>query len=185
MHRACPHTCSSCHACCPLREVRSCPSMRYSVRKLFPAGRCGVFFPEASKRWQWQCRDKSSCSGLLQHVHILSIIFPWWKNMMQLRHWKYAISCFYWKFSSNLKINFAVTIFKGQFIKVLNSSAHGDDKVLSSHTKRRKPEKSAVFPLHNAKKPCTLLCFLTIGICQYINGLLLQRLAYPCVLCPF
>jgi len=58
--RACPHMCSSCHACCLLRQVRSYPSTRYSVRKRFPAGRCGGFFPEASKRWQWQCRDKTS-----------------------------------------------------------------------------------------------------------------------------
>ena len=42
--RVCPRTCSSCHACCPLRQVRSCPSTRYSVRKRFPAGRCGSFF---------------------------------------------------------------------------------------------------------------------------------------------
>jgi len=50
MHRACPRMCSSCHVCCPLRQVRSCPSTGYSVRKRFPAGRCGSFFPEASKR---------------------------------------------------------------------------------------------------------------------------------------
>ena len=46
----CPHMCSSCHACCLLRQVRSCPSTHYSVCKRFPAGRCGGFFPEASKR---------------------------------------------------------------------------------------------------------------------------------------
>jgi len=31
-----------------------------TLRKRFSAGRCGCFFPEASKRWQWQCQDKTS-----------------------------------------------------------------------------------------------------------------------------
>jgi len=44
MRRACPHTCSSCHACYPLRQVRSCASTRYSVHKQFPAGPSGTFF---------------------------------------------------------------------------------------------------------------------------------------------
>jgi len=46
MRRACLRTCSSCLACCPLRQVHSCPSTRYSVRKRFPAGRCGSFFTD-------------------------------------------------------------------------------------------------------------------------------------------
>lgn len=69
---------------------------------------------------------------------------------MQLGDYWYAIACVYWKFSSNLKIEFAVTIFKGQFIKVQNASSHCDDKVLSSYPESKKPEKSAVFPLRNA-----------------------------------
>ena len=61
MRRSCPRTCSSCHACCPLRQVRSCPSTCYSVLKRFPAGHCGVLvFSEARKRQQQQCRDKTS-----------------------------------------------------------------------------------------------------------------------------
>jgi len=34
----------SCHACCLLRQVRSCQSACYSVHKSFSAGCCGGFF---------------------------------------------------------------------------------------------------------------------------------------------
>jgi len=34
----------SAYTCCPFRQVRSCPSVRYSVCKSFPAGHCGGFF---------------------------------------------------------------------------------------------------------------------------------------------
>ena len=44
MRRACPHTCSLCHTCSPLRHVLSCWSVHYSVHRRFPTGHCGIFF---------------------------------------------------------------------------------------------------------------------------------------------
>ena len=47
MHSACPHTYSSCHTCCLLRQDLSCQSacsLRTSATWFFPAGLCGGFF---------------------------------------------------------------------------------------------------------------------------------------------
>ena len=67
MRRACPHTCSSGHVCCPLRQVRSCPSRGCCVHKCFAAGRCGGFFQRPGRDNNGNVETKSVRSGLLHH----------------------------------------------------------------------------------------------------------------------
>lgn len=114
--------------------------------------------------------DASVNRKIRRHVVILSIIFPWRNKMMRMDDLCYAIACILWKISSNLKIKFAVSIFKGQFSKdVLNSwneFSNGDYEFFSSFPESRKPEIRIVFPPCNAQnKLFTLLCCSMISVC--------------------
>jgi len=62
MRRVCPHTCSLCHACCPLRQVRSCLSMCYSVHKRW----LWWFFQRPGRDDNGNVDTKPVCSSLLQ-----------------------------------------------------------------------------------------------------------------------
>jgi len=69
MRRAYPHTCSSCHACCLLRQVCSCPSMGYSVRNCFLQVVVAVSFQRPARDDNGNVETKPVCSGLLQLVN--------------------------------------------------------------------------------------------------------------------